>query len=586
MSDRLESTLIELPRELPRIAAGMRGALRAGYGAVDLKSDLLAGAVVGIVALPLSMALAIASGVPPEHGLYTAIVAGFLIGALGGSRVQVSGPTAAFVVILAPISAKYGLAGLAVASVMAGGLLFAMGVARMGKLLQFIPYPVTAGFTAGIGVVIATLQLKDFFGLTVGRMPDHYVDKVRVLLEASPSWSASDLIVGAATLMVLLVFPRVTKRVPAPLVGLLVGTGLSLLLARMISGFDVATIGSRFEGGIPRRPPLPVLPWMQAGPEGGAFVLSFDTVKELVVPAFAIAMLGAIESLLSAVVADGMTGQKHDPDCELMAQGVGNMVGPFFGGFAATGAIARTATAVRSGARSPIAAMFHSVLVLATMLVLSPWLSYLPMASLAALLLVVAWNMSEAKHFVHVMRTAPRSDALVLVSCFALTVLFDMVVAVSVGVVLAALLFMKRMAELTGGELLTEGHPALPEGTPPGVVVYEIAGPLFFGAAQKAMSALEEISGTVKAVVLDLRSVPAVDATGLVNLESTLSKLWEDGVMVVLGGVQPGPFRAMVRAGLRNEKGRLMICREFDAAIAFVRAHGRASGEVELPAAE
>ncbi len=295
-------------------------------------------------------------------------------------------------------------------------------------------------------------------------------------------------------------------------------------------------------------------------------------------------MLGAIESLLSAVVADGMTGQKHDPDAELMAQGIGNIVAPFFGGFAATGAIARTATGVRSGAKSPIAAAFHAVFVLATMLVLSPWLSYLPMASLAALLLVVAWNMSEARHFIHVLRTAPKSDALVLLTCFALTVLFDMVVAVSVGVVLAALLFMRRMAELTGGELLTEGHPSLPEGTPAGVVVYEIAGPLFFGAAQKAMSSLEEISGSVRTVVLDLRSVPAIDATGLVNLESTLKRLWSDGVMVVLGGVQPGPFRAMVRAGLRNERGRLMICREFDAAIDFVREHGRASGEVELPA--
>ncbi len=257
MSESLESTLIELPRELPRIAAGLRGALKSGYGWGELKSDLLAGSVVGIVALPLSMALAIASGVPPEHGLYTAIVAGFIIALLGGSRVQVSGPTAAFVVILAPISAKFGLAGLAVASAMAGGLLLCMGLARMGRLLQFIPYPVTAGFTAGIGVVIATLQLRDFLGLSVGRMPDHYVDKLRVLISAAPSWSAPDLIVGAATLFILVLWPRITKRVPAPLVALLAGTGLSLALGAALHGFEVATIGSRFEGGIPRRPPMP-----------------------------------------------------------------------------------------------------------------------------------------------------------------------------------------------------------------------------------------------------------------------------------------------------------------------------------------
>jgi SulP family sulfate permease len=553
------------------LATALREALRHGYRIADLRADLMAGAVVGIVALPLSMALAIASGVPPQHGLYTAIVAGVVVALLGGSRVQVSGPTAAFVVILAPIAVRFGLGGLLVASLLAGILLIAMGVARMGQLIEFVPYPVTTGFTAGIAVVIGTLQLKDFLGLSVATMPEHYLDRLVALALALPTLRVPDLAVGVLTLALLLLWPRFTRRVPAPLVALTASAAAAYLLARLLPGFEVATIETRFHG-IPRQPPLPVLPWDLPGADGRPLQLSFELVRALVPSAFAIAMLGAIESLLSAVVSDGMTRQKHDPDAELIAQGAGNIAAPFFGGIAATGAIARTATSVRSGARSPLAAVFHSLFVLAAVLLLAPLLGYLPMAALAALLLLVAWNMSESEHFVRLVRVAPRSDVAVLLVCFGLTIVFDMVVSVTAGIVLAALLFMKRMAEVTGVTLVGEGHPDLDEPLPRGVLLYEIAGPLFFGAAQKAMSALRAVEQReVKVVVLDVERVPAMDATGIVGLESLVRRLNEAEVKVILVGVQGQPLRALARAGWRNRKGRLRIFRSFERGIAVAR---------------
>jgi SulP family sulfate permease len=323
--------------------------------------------------------------------------------------------------------------------------------------------------------------------------------------------------------------------------------------------------------GIPPLPPLPVLPWDVPGPDGRPLRLSFHLVRELLPAAFTIAVLGAIESLLSAVVADGMTGRKHDPDAELMAQGTGNLAAPFFGGFAATGAIARTATNVRAGGRSPLAALFHALVVLVAVVSLAPVLGRLPMAALAALLLLVAWNMAELRHFAHIVRVAPRSDVAVLLTCFTLTVLFDMVVAVSVGVVMAALLFMKRMAEVSTVRLVDEHPFAIDRPLPKGVVVYEIAGPLFFGAAQKAMAVLEAVDKNVRVVLLDLRSVPALDATGLVGLESAFAQLHHSGILVVLGGVQPQPLRAMARAGWEKRKGRVAIYRSFDRAVEEVR---------------
>lgn len=569
---RYESTLSALDVGA-RPAAALRDSLGAGYTAATLRADVLAGLVVGVVALPLSMALAVASGAPPQHGLYTAIVAGIVTSLLGGSRTQVSGPTAAFVVILAPICARHGLGGLLVASMMAGVILAALGLARMGQLIQWIPHPVTTGFTAGIGVVIATLQLKDFLGLSVAEMPEHYVERVGAIVQALPSFSGPDFALGATTLVILLYWPRVTTRVPAPLVALGVAAVIPVL-----AGVDVATIGSRFSydggHGIPRGLPPLVLPWSLGGPGGAPLELDFALVRELFPSAFAIAMLGAIESLLSAVVADGMAGTRHDPNAELLAQGAANVVAPFFGGFASTGAIARTATNIRAGARTPVAAAVHGVFIAVAMLTLAPLLAYLPMAALAALLLLVAWNMSDVKHFRHVLRVAPKSDVTVLLTCFGLTVMFDMVIAVTAGVMLAALLFMRRMAEISGARVMEGRDAGLREPLPAGVVLYEVAGPLFFGAAQKAMGALETVAGRARVVILDLGGVPAMDATGLVGLESALESLENSGTFVILCDVQPQPRKLLDRSGI-EEGEQLAFAATVDAAVARARARVR-----------
>jgi SulP family sulfate permease len=527
------------------------------------------------------MALAIASGVAPQQGLYTAIVAGAVIALLGGSRVQVSGPTAAFVALLVPVSARFGLGGLLLATAMAGVLLVVMGLSGMGRLVEFVPYPVTAGFTAGVAVVIATLQLRDFLGLTVDHMPDLFADRLGALLAALPTARAPDVLVGVFTLVLLLLWPRVDRRVPAPLVALAAATVGAYLLAAWEPALRVATISSRFSyvvdgvrhAGIPPLPPLPVLPWRLGGPDGAPLVLSLELVRALLPSAFAIAVLGAIESLLSAVVADGMTGHRHDPDAELIAQGAGNLIAPFFGGFAATGALARTATNARAGARSPLAAVTHSVVVLLAVLVLAPRLGYLPMAALAALLLVVAWNMGEWRHFLRLMRVAPRGDVLVLLTCFALTVVFDMVVSVTVGVVLASLLFMRRMAEASGVTRVLDSQPGLEQPLPRGMVLFRIHGPLFFGASQKALDALTTVDRRgVHVVVLDVRAVPVLDATGLLGLESFVARLNRGGIKVVVAGIQPQPLRALARAGWRNRKGKLRIFRSFEGGIARARA--------------
>ncbi len=545
---RYESTLSALDVGA-KPAAALRAAIAAGYSLAMLRADVLAGITVGIVALPLSMALAIASGMPPQHGLYTAIVAG-VFGLLGGSATQVSGPTAAFVVVLAPISARYGPGGLMIATVMAGALLLLLGFARMGRLIQWIPHPVTTGFTAGIGVVIATLQLKDLVGVHFPT-PEHYAEHVGALVAALPEASGDSVGLGVFTLAVLLLWPRLTRRIPSPLVALLAASVVAVAL-----GLDVDTIGSRFVypggQGIPQSLPTFLPPWRYPGGDGQPLQLSVPLIEALFPAAFAIAMLGAIESLLSAVVADGMAGTRHDSDAELMAQGATNVVGPFFGGFASTGAIARTATNIRSGARSPIASAVHALFVLGAMLTLAPLLSYLPMPALAALLLLVAYNMADIAHFRHILRVAPKSDVSVLLACFSLTVFFDMVVAVTTGIMLAALLFMRRMAEISGSRVLEAGDPALRRPLPPGVVLYEIAGPLFFGAAQKAMGALDAVASRSRVVILDMSSVPAMDATGLVGLESALARLDGTDTSVMLAGVQAQPAKLIERAGLQE----------------------------------
>ncbi len=579
---RLRQARNILPELNLRPASALREALREGYARRDFRNDLLAGLVVGVVALPLSMALAIAAGVPPQHGLYTAIVAGAVIAALGGSRLQVSGPTAAFVVILVPIVHRFGIGGLLLATMMAGVILVGFGVARMGQLIQFIPLPVTAGFTSGIALVIAVLQLKDFFGLSPVGAPEHFAERVAQLVTAMPTARWEEAVVGATTLVLLVWWPRFRTRVPGPLVALLVAALGVVLVQRVVPGFEVATIGSRFQylvdgvvhTGIPRSPPMPVLPWHVPGAGGAPLTLSFSLMQALLPSAFAIAILGAIESLLSAVVADGMAGTRHDPNAELIAQGTGNLIAPFFGGFAATGAIARTATNYRAGGRSPLAAITHSFVVLAAMLALAPLLGALPMASLAALLLLVAWNMSDLPHVLRVLRVAPRSDALVLLTCFFLTVVFDMTVAVTVGVLLAALLFMRRMAELSGTRMVEDGqHPALREPLPPGAVLYEIAGPLFFGAAEKAMDSLHTTAGEAGVILLELGMVPIIDATGMVNLESALARLARDQTLVILVRVQDQPAKFMARTGIVPSPGRLAFAATLEEGLSIARAH-------------
>jgi SulP family sulfate permease len=552
------------------IAAALRRVFAKGYGAGHLKDDLLAGTVVGIVALPLSMALAIAVGVPPQHGLYTAIFAGAIVALLGGCKFQVSGPTAAFIVILAPIVAKHGLGGLLTAGFLAGLLLLAMGLARLGSLIQYIPHPVTTGFTTGIAVVIATLQIKDVLGLEIARLPDPYPEKVAALWAARGSVHGSELAVATVTLALLLGFPRIVKRLPAPLLAIAAAAGGVLLLQRFDPSFTVATIGTRFHttidgvqvAGIPPLIPAPAWPW-------GDGALSFSLIRELLPAAFAIAILGAIESLLSAVIADGMTNTQHDPNSELVGLGIGNIVAPFFGGIAATGALARTATNVRAGARSPLAAVTHALFVLLAMLVLAPLVAYIPMASLAALLLVVAWNMSDAHGFAGVVRVAPRSDVFVLLACFLLTVFFDMVIAVSVGFVLAAILFMRRMSELTESHMTLDASEDGAELTLPAhVVLYEINGPLFFGAAQKAMRALHATrTDDYRVLVIHLARVPAIDATGLVALENAVASVVRAKRRVVLAGPLPRPREVFDRAGLVEKYGDVAIAGDLEAAL-------------------
>lgn len=532
------------------------------------------------------MALAIAVGAPPQLGLYTAIVGGFVTAVLGGCKFQVTGPTAAFVVVLAPIVSKHGIAGLLTAGCMAGFILIGMGLARLGTLIRYVPYPVTTGFTSGIGAVIAVLQIKDVLGLSVASMPEHFVDKVEALWEARGTARLAELVVAAATLTLLLVVPRVLKRVPAPLLAI-GAVSLGVIAAHWIApSFSVATIGSRFHtqiggvdvAGIPSILPRPSLPWGDA--------LSFRLIRDLFPGAVAIALLGAIESLLSGVVADGMTGTKHEPNAELLALGVGNVLAPIFGGIAATGALARTATNIRAGARSPVAAMTHSVAVLLAIVLLAPLVAYVPMASLAALLLLVAWNMSEAPRFVRLAKLAPKSDVFVLFTCFLLTILFDMVIAISVGFMAAAILFMRRMAECTESKLVLDrteegGRPELP----PGVRFYEVNGPLFFGAAESAMEALHAARGDdFRVLVLHLGKVPVVDATGFAALESAIETLLARKKTVVIAGPLPRPQRIFEKARFHDRSPFLLLAPDLDAALdqaADIAASGAAPAAAE-----
>jgi sulfate permease, SulP family len=574
-----------------QLAFGLRARLREGYTKADLKADVLAGIAVGAVAVPLSMALAVAvsplgTEVPPQHGLYAAIIAGIVCALLGGTRVQITGPTAAFVVILMPIVREFGLAGLLVAGLMAGAILILLGVARLGKLMTFIPHPVATGFTTGIALVLILLQLRDLLGLQLGADAagvEGTLGYLGALWAARDTVNGWELAVGAATIGLLLGLPRVIKRVPAPLIAL-VAVSLVVWIADEAAGISIATIGSRFSTvidgevvrGIPPLPPLPLLPWDVGA--GHGFALDWTTIRALLPSAFAIALLGAMESLTTAVIADGMSGSRHDPNSELIALGIANIVCPFFGGIAVTGALARTATNIRAGARSPLASVFQGVFILACTMALARLLEHLPMAALAGLLVVVARNMSEARHFVRLLRIAPRSDVMVLLTCFTLTVVFDMVIAVTAGIMLAALLFMRRMAVLSRVSLDTAAQAAYE--TPKEIRVYEIAGPMFFGAAKTAMETLDTVGSEARTVILSMKAVPVIDATGMVALETILDRLHRSHRQVILAALQAQPADLLERAGIRRVPGRLAFAPDVDTAISMALVHhARAESE-------
>jgi SulP family sulfate permease len=514
---------------------------RAGlFSAKHLVNNLIAGVIVGVVALPLAMAFAIASGAKPEQGIYTAIVAGFLTSVFGGTRLQISGPTGAFIVILAGITAKYGITGLQIASLMAGVMLCAMGFARLGSVIKYIPDPVIIGFTAGIGIIIWVGQWRDFFGLTVTGGGEHFHEKLEQLILALPSAHLATTGLSLLSLTLLVFGPRLLRRIPAPLVALVVAT----LLQSVFNFEGVATIGSAF-GGIPQG-----LPAFQPIP------MSFTDIVSLIGPAFTIALLGAIESLLSAVVADGMAGTRHDSNQELIGQGIANIFSPLFGGFAATGAIARTATNIRNGASSPLAGITHVIFLILTVVLLAPLAAYIPLCVLAAILFVVAYNMSDVPHFFHLARTAPRADVAVLLITFSLTVFADLVIAVNVGVVLASLLFMRRMAhavqvvEDAGNEAGEKPHAL-----PPRTLVYRIDGPFFFGAAEKLEHTLKTIQSPMAQVVLRLAQVPFIDATGLQALSEMVDSFHRHGTRLIFCEVRPNVLEKLMRAGILQKVG-------------------------------
>ncbi len=557
----------------PMPGRALVNAWREGYTLAKFKRDVMAGLTIGVVAVPLSMALAIATGVPPQHGLYTAIVAGAVIALTGGSRFNISGPTAAFVVILFPIVANHGLGGLLIATFMAGAILVALGLSRLGSLIQYVPYPVILGFTAGIGVVIALLQLPDFLGLAGVELGDSTLRNLMLIGRALPTLSLAEISVGLVTLATLLIWPRLNTPVPAPLVGLAVGTLVAALL--LVGGVEVDTIASRFSweyqgesgSGIPPFAPGFIAPWHFPGADGTPLEIDFALIQALLGPALAIALLAAIESLLCAVVADGLTRTRHDPNAELIGQGLGNMVVPFFGGITATAALARTATNIKSGAFSPIAAVVHSVVVLLAVVVLAGVLGYVPMAALAALLFIIAWNMSEAHKAVRLLRRAPLGEVLVFLTCFSLTVFLDMVVAITVGVLLAALLFMREIAAMTRISDITHS-PRLRDYPIPGQWgVLKIVGPLFFAAADRVFAEADELAAGRSGVVLYMDGVSVLDGGGVSALQGFVDRCAARGCQVVVADLGFQPLKTLARAGMAPQAEQLRFSPSLDEAL-------------------
>ncbi len=530
------------------------------YSRSQFVKDLISGVIVAIIALPLSIALAIASGVGPAVGLYTAIVAGLLAALLGGSPVQITGPTAAFATIVAGIVASKGTDGLAIATIMAGLLLVLMGVLKLGGLIKFIPYTITTGFTAGIAVTILIGQLKDFFGLTFTEAPVETMDKLKEVVRCFGTFNLWALVIGALSLAILIVLPRLLPKVPASLVAV-------IICAVVVRLFDVPvnTIGTLY-------PDISSAPPSLSLPTG----LNLDKIISLVPDAFTIAVLAAVESLLSCVVADGMVGSHHNSNTELIAQGVGNVGSALFGGIPATGAIARTAANIKNGGRTPLAGIVHSLLLLAMLVVLMPYAKLIPMPTIAAILFMVAYNMCGWREFVTIVKSSPRSDVLVLAATFVLTVVFDLVVAIGVGIILATVLFMKRMSDETnvfGWKMVDDAHDPdsirLKE-IPADTMVYEVTGPIFFGVADKVVAIFAQAHE--KVIVLRMRSVPAIDATGVHSFETILKTCRKRGVTLVLSHVNEQPMNVLRKAGLVKEIGKENFCPNIDAALERAKA--------------
>ncbi len=536
---------------LPKLVVSLRQ-----YSAQIFLHDLLAGVTVGLVALPLAMAFGIASGVTPQAGLYTAVVAGFLISALGGSRTQIGGPTGAFVVIVAGIVARFGVSGLAMVTLMAGVILLAMGLTGLGSAVRFIPRPVVIGFTNGIAILIASTQIKDFLGLRVGAVPSEFLLRMKLLTGRLSTLNWQAFAVGAATLAIMLILPRITKRVPASIVALLVCT-----IAAAALHLPVETIGTRF-GGIPRGLPPFVVPGFHA-----------EQILPLIPSAFTVALLAALESMLSAVVADGMTGDRHNPNVELVAQGIANITSPLFGGIPATGAIARTATNIRSGGRSPVSGMIHALTLLGVLLVAAPLASYIPLATLAAVLFVVAWNMGEWREIGGILQLGFTAIAVWIVT-FALTVFADLTVAVSVGMALAALVYIYRIAETTTVSTVTDdyirdGLPHTLQGRiiPPYVTLLRIHGPFLFGTTEKLVESAVNIEAFEPVVILRLRNMTAIDSTGIHAIESFARQLTLSGRTLVLCGAMEQPSKLLQQPRFLDHVGRENIMPNIQAAL-------------------
>ncbi len=523
----------------------------------------MAGTIVGIVALPLAVAFAIASGVPPERGLYTAVIAGFLVSALGGSRVQIGGPTGAFVVVIYGIVQQYGIDGLMIATILAGLMLIAMGLFKLGSIIRFIPYPVVVGFTTGIALIIFSSQIPEFLGLRLVSPPADFIEKWIVILSNVGSLDWHSFAIASGSVLITLYWGRITSKIPGPFVAIILCS-----LAAAWFGWPVETIGSRF-GGIPSALPMPHIPHVQWG-----------EIKLLIQPAVTIALLAGIEALLSAVVADGMIGGKHRSNMELVAQGTANLVTPFFGGIPSTGAIARTATNVKNGGRTPVAGIFHALVVLAIMILCGKWAAHIPLCGLAGVMVVVAYNMSEWRSF-RALARGRRSDAAVLLVTFGLTVLIDLTFALQVGIFIAGILFLRSMTSSATVTAITTSMTEEPDledlssfamsPIPDGVSVYEITGPLYFGAAYKFREALSVIDKPPKAIILRMRSVSVVDSTGVRALDDVFTMFRKKGVTVIISGLQGEVKATLQRSGLLERVGEVNVLPTFDDALLRAR---------------